>query len=270
MRVRGIGWFAVVALWLGAVSTVVCLVGCGRKRAVTSARMQVVVSIFPIYDLVRRVAGPDADVTLLLTPAPRGEMRNASGFVPTAKDAEAVAGARVVVMVGLGLDPWLGELVQSRGVPKVRVLKVGDRVPTLTAAGKPYVESGEGGARVDPHVWLDPQRASVMSKAIGEELARADSAHAGAYRRRADEVADALDVLDKDMEARVRSWPGTTVATSQAGFAYFADRYHLQVAPVGPDAPSTPLIDTLGGGPGVDTYEKLIQYDANGLAKTLR
>jgi len=133
-------------------------------RHAPAGRMSVAVSIFPIYDLVRRVAGPDADVTLLLPPG-----RSPAGFAPTAKDEADVGAARVVVWVGLGLDPWMGDLVQAKNAPKasVKVLKVGDRVPTLATTGKPYVDpaSGGGTAVVDPHVWLDPQRATVMAKA---------------------------------------------------------------------------------------------------------
>src|SRR4051812_42805488 len=73
---------------------------CGKGGG-ESDRMTVSVSIFPIYDLVRRVAGPDADVGLLL---PAG--RNEHSFDPTPKDVEAAARAKVGVMVGLGLDPW--------------------------------------------------------------------------------------------------------------------------------------------------------------------
>jgi zinc transport system substrate-binding protein len=51
---------------------------------------------------VRRVAGVDADVTLLL-PAGRSE----HSFDPTPRDVEAVAESRLGVMIGLGLDPWM-------------------------------------------------------------------------------------------------------------------------------------------------------------------
>jgi zinc transport system substrate-binding protein len=230
--------------------------------------MSVAVSIFPIYDLVRRVAGPDADVTLLLPPG-----RSPAGFAPTAKDEADVGAARVVVWVGLGLDPWMGDLVQAKNAPKasVKVLKVGDRVPTLATTGKPYVDpaSGGGTAVVDPHVWLDPQRATVMAKAIGEELARADARHADAYRRRADEVSDALDVLDKELEAKTRPWQAGALATPpDAGLVYFADRYHLRLVPAGPGALAP--VDTLGGGAEADTYEKLMRHLAAELGKTLR
>ena len=56
-------WLAV--LWLVASIALMPLAGCRPK---THERAKVAVSIFPVYDLVRRIAGPDADVTLVLPP----------------------------------------------------------------------------------------------------------------------------------------------------------------------------------------------------------
>ena len=73
--------------------------GCGAPAA-AGGRPQVVVSIWPIYDVTKRVAGNDADVKLLLPPG-----QNEHHFDPTPKDIEATAHASVRMMIGLGLDP---------------------------------------------------------------------------------------------------------------------------------------------------------------------
>lgn len=107
-----------------------------------------VVSIWPIYDVTKRVAGNDADVKLLLPPG-----QNEHHFDPTPKDIEAAARASVGVMVGLGLDPWMEKLMKDAS-PKARLLKVGDRVPILTIKDDPIGDEeadearkhGDGGA----------------------------------------------------------------------------------------------------------------------------
>ncbi len=244
-----------------ALAFALVVVGSAGCHGKPTQRLKVAVSIFPIYDLVRRVAGPDADVVLV---APPGTLDRG--------DAESLSAARVVVMVGLGLDPWMGALAAT-SAPKARILKVGDRVPTLSTTGQPFVAADDGGSlgTVDPHVWLDPQRASVMTKAIGEELARADAAHAGAYRARADDVTDALDVLDRDLAAKTAGWQGRTVVTVPGGFAYFADRYHLHTVALDPSATAgSAPIDIVGGGAGTDSYEKLLQHVVGELGKTIR
>jgi zinc transport system substrate-binding protein len=234
-----------------------CSKGCGKGGA-TSDRTKVTVSIFPIYDLVRRVAGPDADVSLLLQPG-----RNEHSFDPTPKDIEVASQARLGVMVGLGLDPWMEKLMKD-AAPTARVLKVGDRVPTLTIKEDPigaddhehdddhdhdHDAKGDGGAKKaehdddhdhdhegkgaqDPHVWLDPQRAQLIVRAVAEELGRVDAAHALAYRERATEVDKSLSALDKEAEERTKALKRKGFVTFHGSFGYFAERYRLSILAV--------------------------------------
>jgi zinc transport system substrate-binding protein len=260
--------------------------------------MSVSVSVFPIYDLVRRVAGPDADVGLLL---PAG--RNEHSFDPTPKDIEAASRARVGVMVGLGLDPWMEKLMKD-AAPKARLLKVGDRVPTL---------DDEKGAP-DPHVWLDPERARLIVRAIAEELGKADAAHAVAYRTRATEIDASLAALDNEIEGRAKALKTRGFVTFHGSFQYFAERYKLEIlaviepypgsqpsgaydtkvlevikakkvpalfsepqldprpAKVLADEAKIPLgvLDPIGGGPETDSYEKMIRFNMASLEKHLK
>ncbi len=192
-----------------------------------------------MYDLVRRVAGPDADVTLLLQPG-----RNEHSFDPTPKDIETVSRAKLGVMVGLGLDPWMEKLMKD-AAPTARVLKVGDRVPTLTIKDDPigaddHEEHGhddhdhdhEGKGAQDPHVWLDPTRAQLIVRAVAEELGRADSAHALAYRERATELDTSLVALDSEAETRTKALSRKGFVTFHGSFGYFAERYKLSILAV--------------------------------------
>jgi zinc transport system substrate-binding protein len=207
-------------------------------------RTRVAVSIFPIYDLTRRVAGPDADVSLLLQPG-----HNEHSFDPTPNDVATVAKSKLTVMVGLGLDTWM-EKLSADAAPKARMLKVGDRVPTLTIKDDPVGDEEADKARedagkkddhdehahekgaTDPHVWLDPERARLIVRAIAEELGRADAAHAVAYRERATEIDKSLAALDKEVEEKSKAWKTRGFITFHGSFQYFAERYKLNILAV--------------------------------------
>jgi ABC-type Zn uptake system ZnuABC Zn-binding protein ZnuA len=209
-----------------------CSKGCGKSGS-GSERTRVTVSIFPIYDLVRRVAGPDADVTLLLQPG-----RSEHSFDPTPKDIETAAQSKLGVMVGLGLDPWMEKLMKE-AAPNARILKVGDRVPTLTIKEDPIGaeqhdddHDHDGKGAPDPHVWLDPQRAQLIVRAIAEELGRVDAPHALAYRERATELDKSLSVLDKETDERLKALKRRGFVTFHGSFGYFAERYKLDILAV--------------------------------------
>ncbi len=223
-----------------------CLVAVGACKPKNNGRTTVACSIFPVYDLTRRVAGPDADVTLLLQPG-----KNEHTFDPTPKEIEEVSKAKLGVMVGLGLDPWMEKLMKE-AAPKARVLKVGDRVPTIAISGEAVGEEEAHAAAKDkdddhdhekgapdPHVWLDPERARLIVKQIAEELGRADAAHALAYRARADELDKSLAALDQEVETRTKAFKQRGFITFHGSFGYFADRYKLRILAVIEPYPGT-------------------------------
>ena len=224
-----------------------CSKGCGSGGG-SSDRLSVTVSIFPVYDLVRRIAGPDADVALLLPPG-----RNEHSFDPTPKDIEAASRSKIGVMVGLGLDSWMEKLMHD-AAPKARVIKVGDRVPTLTIKDDPIGDeeadkareaSQKAGAKkeehdehehekgaTDPHVWLDPARVRLIVRAVAEELGKADSPHALDYRKRATEIDASLATLDTEIETRTKALTTRGFVTFHGSFQYFAERYKLDILAV--------------------------------------
>jgi zinc transport system substrate-binding protein len=208
-------------------------------------REKVVTTVFPVYDLVRRIAGPDADVVLV------------------GSDHATNVGAgnvSLVVEVGLGLDRWMDAVVPARA----RVLRVGDRVPTLTAAG----------GSIDPHVWMDPQRARLMVTAIAEEMARLDASHANAFRERAAAVDSSLDSLDREIDARAATWRTRAVASeAAAGMRYFGERYHIDVVGLDAATPGEPRATLDSGGAASElaaSYESLLRDDTAALDKVLR
>lgn len=274
---------------------------CGKSGP--PQRLSVSVSIFPVYDLVRRVAGPDADVTLIATSSD-----NVRAFKPSAEAVEVTSRARLGVMVGLDFDPWMEQLM-LQAAPKARVLKVGDRVPTLAASSsfEPSAKNVENPA-MDPYVWLDPERARLIVRAIAEELGRADGGHALDYRKRATELDASLAAIDQELEGRIKALTSRTFATYGGSFQYLGERYHLEIirlpelgkpphttevqnlvksrkvaaifyeigreseiAAVAVDAhvPTGPLT-SLGGSPDTDTYEKLLRFNVSSLEKRLK
>jgi ABC-type Zn uptake system ZnuABC Zn-binding protein ZnuA len=266
-----------------------------------------VVTVFPIYDLARRVAGPDADVVLLVAPG-----KTPHGFVAGPEALAQVKGARLGVLVGGDLDGWLETALKNEPAPAPRILKLADRVPNLPRMSATRDAADPSGA-VDVHVWLDPSRAAMMERAITDALSRVDSAHASAYRARGLEVSRALEALDETILKRTAEWKARGFVTLHDAFRYYAEHYHLEVvgaleptpgtAPTArekaallarvssravggvfgePQLASEPAkafaasahlaygtLDPLGGTPGLDSYEAVLLAVTDGLEKAL-
>ncbi len=227
-------WILLVLLALA-----ISVAGCNGCHTASSGKTKVAVSIFPLYDLVRRVAGPDAEAILVLPPG-----HTEHSFDPSPRDVEQVASAKVGVLVGLGLDTWMDKLMKD-AAPKAALIKVGEKVPTLTVKEGAIGDEAADKARTtpeedhdhelgatDPHVWMDPSRARTMVAAIGDELAKADPPHAEGYKTRAKQVDVELDKLDKELGARVAAFKTRGFVTFHGSFNYFADHYKLKILAV--------------------------------------
>ena len=78
-----------------------------------------------------------------------------------------------------------------------------------------------GDAALDSHIWLDPDNAAVMARAMAEELARLDPERAARYRENAAKLEARLRALDEELRE-------TLAPVAERGFLVFHDAWqHL-------------------------------------------
>jgi zinc/manganese transport system substrate-binding protein len=92
-------------------------------------------------------------------------------YEPTAADARAIAVARLVIVNGIGYDPWVPKLIAASPLPGRRTLTVG----TLLGLR-------DGG---NPHQWYSAAHVSRVIAAITADYQRLDPAHASYFSHRA-------------------------------------------------------------------------------------
>ena len=80
--------------------------------------------------------------------------------------------------------------------------------------------------RVDPHVWLDPENAQRIARALAGRLAELDPDNAGTYRANADALIERIGALDAEMAQ-------TLAPVSDVPFVVFHDAYQYLEAHYG-------------------------------------
>jgi ABC-type Zn uptake system ZnuABC Zn-binding protein ZnuA len=271
--------------------------GCTRSAP---ARRQAAATVFPLYDLARRVAGDRLDVRLILAPG-----LDPHDYEPRPQDVVGLADAGLIFAVGLGLDPWAQGLARSAGAGEARVFELGPLMdPILAPPGLVRKEP-----LIDPHFWTDPVRAQRAVDVIVEALSGLDPEGAPFYRERASAIRRSIQGLHAEVARQAETWPHRRVITFHGSLFYFAARYGLQVVGVVQPVPGTEpsaqhveallaelrapepaalfsepqldsqlarslardagvelhTIDAIGGGPAAASYEELIR----GIARTL-
>jgi len=191
-----------------------------------------------------RVVATTADLAALasvLTPAFAGDGAavetivpagaDAEAFVPRPGDIEKLRRADIVVRVGLGFDYWLDRLLVQAGNP--RLMRGGDGyvdgsagIPLLDVRGESVVnEGGHAHGAANPHYWLDPHNALIITGGIAEALIRL----APADRER---IVAARERFLATLAERMAVWhayAGMKVIAYHDTWPYFARRFRLDV-----------------------------------------
>jgi zinc transport system substrate-binding protein len=200
----------------GAWSSVTLCVWLSVWAATADAGIKVVATIFPLTDMVRQIGADAVEAATLL---PSGA--NPHTFEPTPAQVRAVAGARIFVCIGAGLDTWAMKLLAARSGP-LTVVTITDGLQLL---GADHAHDAHGG---DPHVWVDPVLVRDHAvPAITAALSQADPAHRAAFAAAAATFQSALTQLDRDIRTTLTPLPNHNYVAFHSAWRYFAERYDL-------------------------------------------
>lgn len=219
------GWFrdwgALTGFGLMVGMGVGCL-GCGMAPREEAGKVLVVASIPPLADFARQVGGERVRVEMLVQPG-----MSPHTFEPTPAQLRAISEASVLVLNGVGLEPWADELIEAAGNEKLEVVR--------TAEGLEIVDErrhGQGGTSGNPHVWLDPMCAMHQVEWIWQALSRADPAGGPTYDRNARQYGAQLSALDREIAAAVAGFETRRFMAQHSVWRYFAKRYGMEEAGV--------------------------------------
>jgi len=196
---------------------------------------RIVAATSDLASLARSVAGETAQVDVMI---PSGA--DPEAFEPRPSDLAKLKGASVVVRAGLGYDHWLDKLFSmhgdagvNRGGPGYVDASVG--IPLLEVKGHsldPARTDGHAHGLANPHYWLDPQNAEVITGAIAEAIAAVAPPLADrAASRRADFLARLRGKLAL-WQGVLGPYRGAKLIAYHNTWPYFARRFRLDVVDV--------------------------------------
>ncbi len=188
-----------------------------KPSAVTSEKIKVVASFYPLADFAKNVGG---DLVEVMNITPAGAEPH--DYEPTPKDIAALYDAKLVILNGNGVDAW-GEKIEGELTQKgIIVLKMSDHLDSLKNN-----EPGEESGQYDPHFWLNPTNAIKETDSIADALIQIDSTHEKEYNMNRDEFKRKLGLLDEEYRSGLANCESRTIVTSHNAFNYLASRYNL-------------------------------------------
>ncbi len=198
--------------------------------APSSAAIKVVATTADLASLAAAVGGDLVEIETIVPAA-----ADAEAFEPKPGDAEKVRGAGLIVRVGLGYDHWLDTLLFQTGDSR---LMRGGEAHVDASIGIPLLEvqsqdvqnnGGHSHGAANPHYWLDPQNAVIVTGGIAEALIRLAPQE---RERIIQNRARFLKTLDENMKrwnGLLAPFAGVKVIAYHNSWPYFARRFRLDI-----------------------------------------
>ena len=230
---------------IGALVIAAAIAACGGSPPApgSTGGLNVVTTTTVFADIVHNVGGDRVTVRSIV-PAGVGP----EDYEPKPDDARLLAGARLIVKNGVGLDDFLDRLLDANST-SAPVLTLGDGIPTVSIDGE-----------ANPHFWLDPTLVrDRYLPAIEAQLSALDPAGAATYRANAETYARQLDALDTTLMAKVASIPAAErkLVTFHDAFPYFARHFGFElIGVILENVGQEPTASDLAVKPGPNTFSR--------------
>lgn len=195
-----------------------------------SAALRVVATTTDLASLAAAVGGDLVVVESIVAGGADSE-----AFEPRLGDVERIRRAGLVVRVGLGYDYWLDRVLRQVG--DKRLLPGGDAyvdassgIPLLEIRGQTVVnQAGHAHGAANPHYWLDPNNAVIITASIAEALAKVLPGDRQRIIENRNRFLAELERREAQWIASLAPFAGTKVIAYHNAWPYFARRFRLDL-----------------------------------------
>jgi len=216
----------VSVLWRTAVMAV--FAACA---GVAQGAFPIVATTADLKSLAESIGGDKVHVVALVPPNTDPEE-----YQPKPQDLARLKSAQMVLRVGLDFDLWLDRLVPQAGNPAIRRGGPGhvDASFGITLLDVRGAQVGPVGGHAhgsgNPHYWLDPANAEMITASIFEALVRLDPANAQHYQRQRMMFLDMLSRRIESWQRALAPVQGRPLIAYHNNWSYFARRFRLNIA----------------------------------------
>ena len=209
--------------------------------AAAADKLPVTASFSILGDLTAVVGGDRVAIHTMVGPD-----EDAHVFEPRPADARRILQSRLLVLNGLGFEPWAQKLAKSAGYRgETVVVSKGVKARALNG------EKGHGHDHdhADPHAWQNPDNVAQYVRNIAAALSKIDPAGADTYGANRDAYIRELQALGAWIRSQLATIPAAQrkVITSHDAFGYFAAHYQVRfLAAQGVSTESAPSAREVG------------------------
>jgi len=215
-----------------ALARIACIVAVflvAPGAAFAQAKLRLLATTPDLASLAEAVGGERVAVSSIV---PHG--LDPEEYQPRPRDLERLRGADALIRVGVDYDLWLERLLgQARNAALARgtpgYIDASVAIALLDVRGA-AVGPGHPHGSGNPHYWLDPANAEIITGNLFEALARLDPAGAKYYEQRRIVFLDRLETKRREWQETLAPYRGRALIAYHNNWAYLTRRFRLDLA----------------------------------------
>ncbi len=198
-------------------------------------KLQVVTTLFPLYDFSKNIGQDKVDVILLLPPGVEPH-----SFDPKPGDIIFINNADIFIYTGKFMEPWAEDILKSVANKNLLVVDASSGINLISLAPE---DQNKNTASIDPHIWLDFDNDKTIIDLITAAFVKKDPKNKLFYEKNAEEYKSKLTELDREYMSTLSYCKSKKIIyAGHYAFGYLVKRYDLEyiaVQGLSPDAEPT-------------------------------
>jgi zinc transport system substrate-binding protein len=207
-------------------------ISCSGKDPVKPDKMRIAVSIFPICNIVKNIAGDKAEVFFIV---PAGA--NPHTFESSPSDVKKISNAGYFIGVDKNFDGWIEKYLSKESGKFYLIREDAFRMYEFNkntghdekghSGNKKNMHDDEGG--INPHIWLTFRGGKLIAESVSKYLSEIDKPNAEYYKKNLRLYSEKLDSADKAAEGKFKKLKFKKFIQWHPSWNYFAADYGLEI-----------------------------------------
>src|SRR5574338_863180 len=179
-------------------------------------QLKFLASFYPLYEFTKIIGGEKINVSTIIPPGIEPH-----DWEPSIQDLQKMQTSDMIVINGVGLEPWITKLVLVN--PDILIVDTSNGISLLEK--NKLVFSNQ--IQDDPHISLDPVLAKKQIQSITNGLIKIDPQNAEYYQENTKAYNTKLDLLDNKIRNELSICIKKDFLAFHDAFSYFAKEYGL-------------------------------------------
>ena len=191
------------------------------NNTIDNGKLNIVTTIFPIYDIVRSISDDTVNIDLMISPG-----QDIHSYDPSTDDIINVKKSDLFIYIGDNMETWVDDLTKNESDMFVLEIAHDERIKLSSLE---HHEHHDHDHNVDMHIWTNPYYVLIMVELITNALIEVNPSYKEMYEKNALEYTEEVNKIIQDINLIVDNKKRNTLYFGAPfAFYYFTTAFGLE------------------------------------------